>query len=269
MKKIITLLILFIANISFSQEKRIIFYGIISDDLGTLPRAHIINITTKKATFSNDVGTFKIFAKINDSLKITSVGYKTKIIRVNTNHFGIEQNNIHLKKEIIELDEVALKKHNLNGILSSDVKQTPEDVAATKSKSALDFSMIDFDKKVTSKIDEMDRKKAPNARLMTDPTAKFAGVGTSGIGYIDNYGIEKRRLRKEIKFKERFPKELLSEFGEYFFFVELKIPKKKYYHFLEYCNVLNIEELYKNGNKIEVIKILVKESKSYLKIIKK
>ena len=50
--------------------------------------------------------------------------------------------------------------------------------------------------------------------------------------------------------------------------VLLKIPKEKYFHFLEYCNPLGVEDLYKT-NKLKVITILKKESKTYLAILSK
>lgn len=270
MKKKILFLLVFITQILFAQDKRKIFYGIVSDNMSTLSNVHITNTTTNKATFSNDKGVFKLFAQVNDSLRVTSVGYKTKTILVTINHFGIIENRIQIKKEIIELDEIELKKHNLNGILSSDVKQTPKDIGAIRSKKALDFSKIDFNKKVILKIDEMNRAKAPDARKTTDPTTRFAGVGgTVGDAAIDGYAAAKRKMRKTIKFKESFPKKLLSEFGSQFFFDELKIPKEKYLHFLEYCNPLGIEKLYKDGKAIQLVKIFDKQSKSYLKLIKK
>jgi hypothetical protein len=76
-------------------------------------------------------------------------------------------------------------------------------------------------------------------------------------------------LRKDLAQKKAFPYKILSELGEKFFFDELKIPLDKYFHFLEYCNTLNIETLHKDGKLLEVIKILRTESISYHKIIKK
>ena len=179
----------------------------------------------------------------------------------------MQKKSFILEKKIIELDEVTLKKHNLFGLISRDMKQTPEDIAVVKSKGALDFSMIDFEKAVISTIDQIDRSKAPDMQKETDPVAKFAGVGKGFSSGPDKFAAEKRRLRKEIIFKENFPKMLISEFGKKFFFKDLKIPPEKYYHFLEFCNTLNIEELYKNNKKIKLIKILQEESKNYLKVI--
>ena len=39
---------------------------------------------------------------------------------------------------------------------------------------------------------------------------------------------------------------------------------KKLYNFLEYCNPLGIEDLYKQNRKIELINMLKKESITYL-----
>ncbi len=269
MKKqlLVTFILSFIISKSLAQEKRKFLYAKITDNIAEISNAHIINTNTNQGTYTNEGGEFRILAKPNDSLKISFVGYKTKVIVVKPNHFWMQINSFILERNIIELDEVALKKHNLFGILSRDMKQTPEDVAIVKSKGALDFSMIDFEKAVINTIDEIDRSKAPDMRKETDPTTKFAGVGGSFGSGPDAHAAEKRRVRKEIAFKENFPKMLISEFGASFFFNELKIPKENYLHFLEYCNTLNIEQLYKDDKKIDVIKILQEESKGYLKII--
>ena len=74
-------------------------------------------------------------------------------------------------------------------------------------------------------------------------------------------------LIRELKFKESFPTKIFLDLGAKFFLVDLKIPPEKYYHFLEYCNPLGIENLYRQGKKLEVIKILRKESVTYLDII--
>ena len=267
MKKLLPLIFICISFKVFSQKKRNFLYATIKDKLDAVYNAHIINLSTKQGTFSNQEGKFRILAKATDSLQITFVGYKTTVFEVTIKHFGILQNTIHLKKEVIELNEIVLKKHNLIGALTIDAKKTPKNIGKDRSESALDFSMINFEEKIIRQIDAIDRSKAPNMQKQTDPTAKFAGIGIGYTEGIDQYGAAKRRLRKETKYKEAFPKMLISEFGEKFFFVDLKIPKEKYYHFLEYCNPLDIENLYKKGNVLLVIKILKQESKSYLNII--
>ncbi|RSC93207.1 carboxypeptidase-like regulatory domain-containing protein [Tenacibaculum singaporense] len=262
----ITLLLLITVGAT-AQQKRKFVYGTLNDELGAIPNAHIINLNTQQGTFSTDFGKFRILAKPNDTLQVSFVGYKTKKIKVTSLHFGMEENEIKLIKVPFELDEVEVKKHSLIGSIAIDAKQTPKDIGMEKAKNALDFSMIDFSEKVILDIDKIDRMKAPNMLKITDPTAKFAGAGTGFSSGLDKYSQQLKRTRKTIQFKESFPKILLSEFGESFFFKELNIPKDKYLHFLEYCNPLGIEKLYKQKQLLKVIAILQQESKSYLKAI--
>ncbi|WP_047789564.1 carboxypeptidase-like regulatory domain-containing protein [Tenacibaculum mesophilum] len=123
MKNILpSIICLFFIIKATAQESRKFFYATIQDEVSTVPNAHVINLNTKQGTFTNDNGEFRILAKANDTIQITFVGYKTKKFVVGVNHFGIQENNILLKKVPIELDEVEIKKHNLLGYISSDSK---------------------------------------------------------------------------------------------------------------------------------------------------
>jgi hypothetical protein len=96
----------------------------------------------------------------------------------------------------------------------------------------------------------------------------MAGAGAIAIIPF-KYSEKLWALRKKLEQKKQFPYKILSELGDKFFFDELKIPIDNYFHFLEYCNPLGIEELHKKGRNLEIIKILKTESKTYLKLIKK
>ncbi len=262
-KLLLILLVISIKCISQSSTKYV--FGVLYDEMGTLPGAHIINATSNKATYSNDNGEFKIKAALKDTLKITSVGFKTLTFSVKNTHFGISENKFILKKDIYELDEITIKKHNLIGSLSSDLKQTPEDKKANALAKTMDFSKVNM--KAKTKDDHIDTYVRP-PKAETDPTQAFATAGSS-VSMPFKYSEKLWALRRKLAFKESFPSKLISDFGESFFFKELKIPVEKYHHFLEYCNPLGIEELYQKGNLLEVIKILRKEQIGYLKLIKK
>ena len=96
----------------------------------------------------------------------------------------------------------------------------------------------------------------------------FAGAGAGSVIPF-KYSERLWALRKDLEFRKNFPKMLLSEFGEPFFENDLKIPTEKYYNFLEYCNPLGIESLFKQNRKIELINVLKKESVSYLLFLNK
>lgn len=264
MRRLALLFLLVFTQIK-AQNNRKMFFGRVFNSLGELENVHIINLHTKKATSSNLKGEFRIFAKVNDSLQLSYIGYKTKIIHLTANDFGMEEEPIMLQKEIYELDEVVVKNHNLLGVLESDMKIIPANRRAEALAKTMDFSKINFD--IVAPDDHIDKFVRP-PESNVDPISLVAGAGAS---VIIPFGYSKRlwALRRDLKLKRSMPANLLSEFGKDFFFKELKIPIERYYHFLEYCNPLNIEDLYRKQATLEVIKILRRESKSYLKMINK
>jgi len=121
-KKLLLFLLLFSFYNVFSQDNRKKLLGKIHDDLGFLPNIHVINTTTKMATYTDEEGEFSIFAIQNDTLKVTAIGYKTLIIKIENKHFGMATNVFKVTKDVIELDEIEVKKHYLTGSLTSDIK---------------------------------------------------------------------------------------------------------------------------------------------------
>ncbi|CAL2078712.1 CarboxypepD_reg-like domain-containing protein [Tenacibaculum sp. 190524A02b] len=265
MKTLVTTFLLFcITTISsYAQTNRKPIYGVISDKIGVLPNVHIINLNSKQATYTNDYGAFKIPAKTTDSLRFSFIGYETKIVMLTETHFGIHENKFTIEKTTYTLDEVEVKKHNLLGSITSDIRKTPKDRRAEALQKTMDFSKVDMN--IVEDDDHIDERVRPHV-VRTDPNLAFIGAGTSV--YLP-FGYSKRlwALRKELALKQGMPAKLISELGEKFFFEDLQIPPERYYHFLEYCNPLGIEALHNKGELLKVIKILENEHKDYLKII--
>lgn len=264
-KKLLLFAIFLISIKSVSQEDRKPFYGEIYDELGVLSGTHIINITTKNATYSNENGEFRIPVKVGDTLKITSIGYKTLFITSSEKHLSIAKNRFKMTRDIVELDEIKVKSHNLTGSLALDFKRIPKDKKAVALANTMDFSNINM--KAKTRDDYVDKRVRPHI-VQTDPVSANAGAGSS-VGV--PFGSSKKlwALRRELNFKESFPSKLLNEFGEGFFFQKLKIPVENYTQFITYCSYLNIEKLYQENKKLEVIQILRKENINFLKSIKK
>ena len=265
-KKLPILFFIFlITNTIQAQKKRIRISGTVLDSISIVKNAHIINLKTKQGTFSSDAGTFEIFAMIGDSLKITSVQHKTGIAIVSGISIKDKKINIYLKSLVYQLDEFELKTHDLIGVLGIDQKKVTIDSRVGLLKKTMDFSKIDMS--IVEADDYIDKRVRPPINNV-DPTSKFAGAGSA---VTIPFGHSKRywEMIRELKYKNSFPYKILLDLGENFFYGKLKIPKENYHHFLEYCNPLGIEDLYKKGKLLEVIKMLQKESKSYLEIIKK
>ena len=264
-KKLLFTFFFFISIInSFSQEKNKIISGQVSDSLGIVKNANIINLKTKQGTFSNDEGLFRIFVSEGDSLKVSSIQHIPKMIFITKQLIKKKNIQVLLNSNIYTLDTFELKRHNLSGRLGIDTKVVPNNKKDSLLSRVMDFSNINFKQKDLT-IDANIRARPPVNN--TDPISRFSGVGaTAVIPFKDSERLW--ALRRELSLKKAFPYKILSELGEKFFFDDLKIPIEKYFHFLEYCNPLGIEKLHKEGKLLELIKILRTESISYHEIIK-
>ena len=263
-KLLATLFFIAITTVTLSQQKRKILIGKITDSLGSVKNINVINLNTNQGTFTNDDGLYRIFVSEKDSIRVSSVQHIPKKISITKRIFDDGVLDINIKLAVTELDEFELRRTKLIGRLGIDIKDVPNDKRDSLLRVAMDFSNIDFKEKDNT-IDVIEKNKPPIVNTM-DGAMPMIGGATIVMPF--KYSERLWALRKELAQKRAFPYKIMSELGEKFFFDELKIPIEKYFHFLEYCNPLGIEDLYKNGRTLEVIKILKEESESYLKIIK-
>jgi hypothetical protein len=263
-KNLISIFLLISAISTKAQQDNFWLYGKLKDSISVVKNANIINLKTNKGTFSNDFGDYKIIVSVGDTLQFTSVQHKTVYRIVNDFVYRSEILDVFLTSSTYELDEVVLKTNDLDGFLSLDLKKTPEDKRAEALKKTMNFSNVNM--KAIYNGDYIDQRVRPPMNNV-DPTAMFAGAG-GGVSIPVKFSERLWALRRNLDFKTNFPKKLLSEFGEPFFENDLGIPPEKYYNFLEYCNPLGIEDLYRQNRKMEMIGILKRESVTYLEIIK-
>jgi len=94
----------------FSQNKRITIIGKVIDNeiKKTIPYAHIINFTNYKGTISDSLGIFKLKLDTGiNTIKISSIGYYTKIINVDINNIVIPL-IINMKERVYEIMQVEI-----------------------------------------------------------------------------------------------------------------------------------------------------------------
>ena len=247
----------------FAQKDNFWLYGKIKDSLGIVKNANIINLKTNTGTFSNDFGDYKIVVSIGDTLQFSSVQHKTVYRIINNFIYRSEILDVFMINNTYKLDEVVIKTNDLDGFLTLDLKKTPTDKKGDALKKTMDLTKVNM--KVIYNGDYIDQKVKPPINNV-DPTALFAGFG-AGVGIPVKFSEKLWALRRDIEFKQKFPSMLVSEFGEPFFENDLKIPLNKLYHFLEFCNPLGIEDLYKQNRKLELIVMLKNESTLYLESI--
>ncbi len=263
-KLLLSITLLFICSLTYGQiNDKFWIYGKVVDSSGVVKNANVINLRTNQGTFSNDFGDYKMIVSIGDTLQFTSVQHEKVVRVINKFIYSSEVLDVFLPKKTYALDEVVVKRHDLDGYLALDKKKTPEDKKGDALRRTMDFSKVDM--RVRYDGDHIDQKVRPHI-VRTDPTAAFVGAGAA-VAFAFKHSERLWALRRQVEFQAAFPNMLISEFGEKFFEDDLKIPKNKYYHFIEYCNPLGIESLYQQNRKIEVINILRTESKKYIKLI--
>ncbi|MCI2229778.1 SusC/RagA family TonB-linked outer membrane protein [Polaribacter sp. MSW13] len=101
-KGILTLLLAFLVQITFAQEKTV--SGIVSDSSGTLPGVSVVIKGTKKGTQTDFDGKYSIKAKQGDILSFSYIGYKTIEKKVD----GSNTINVAMEEDASVLDEIVV-----------------------------------------------------------------------------------------------------------------------------------------------------------------
>ncbi len=129
MKYFIYLILLLFVTTTFSQETSLvqIISGTIKSETTEKPigNANIININMMKGSTSNDKGIFEIAARVNDTLHISFLGYKSINVRVTNDWIKNKTSEIQLTERAYALEEVVIRPYILTGFLDIDVKLIP------------------------------------------------------------------------------------------------------------------------------------------------
>ena len=91
-----------------------------------MENVNIVNLNQVFGTATNQEGAFEIQAKVNDTLHLSFLGYKSIKVRVTNDwvNFG-NQTTIKLTELAFALEEVVVNKLKLTGYLEIDIKQIP------------------------------------------------------------------------------------------------------------------------------------------------
>ncbi len=113
MRKLFTLLLLFLSSFIFAQNKLEV-EGIIVDKVSSepIPYANIYNATIEKGTISNSEGYFRIpINSPQDSIRITFIGYKDYLLKINPKDGYYK---VFLEENIHSLGEITVTPQENN-----------------------------------------------------------------------------------------------------------------------------------------------------------
>lgn len=136
-KGILTLLLAFLVQITFAQEKTV--SGTVSDASGTLPGVSVVIKGTNKGTQTDFDGKYSIKAKQGETLSFSFVGYKT----INKKVGASNTINVALKEDASVLDEIV--------VTSLGIKRAKKSLGyASQSVSGKDVSTVKLNNVVNS-----------------------------------------------------------------------------------------------------------------------
>jgi len=115
MKQLCTLLVLFLFTTysGISQTNKITIRGLVIDAMSgeAITNAHILYINNHKGTITNQRGYFELKVSSSDSIRISYISFKTKVISVN-DFLQQNYNSIVLHKSSQQLNEILLIRGN-------------------------------------------------------------------------------------------------------------------------------------------------------------
>ncbi|GAB5564607.1 MAG: carboxypeptidase-like regulatory domain-containing protein [Winogradskyella sp.] len=90
-----------------------------------LSEVNIVNINQVVGVATDDEGKFELKAKVNDTLHISYLGYKSIKVRVTNDWLKFGNTEIVMTELALALEEVTVRSLQLTGYLEVDMKQVP------------------------------------------------------------------------------------------------------------------------------------------------
>jgi CarboxypepD_reg-like domain len=111
----------------FSQEQPGKVKGVVINAANDefLENVNIVNLNQVIGTSTNTVGEFEISAKVNDTLHLSYLGFKSIKVRVTNDWLKFGSATIELTELALALEEVVVNQLKLTGYLEVDIKQVP------------------------------------------------------------------------------------------------------------------------------------------------
>jgi len=121
------LFIVFSFSLNLINAQNQILTAIIENaaDNSPIPSVHVINLSQVVGVITDESGKFEIKAKLNDTLYLSYLGFKSIKVRVTNDLIKFKNSKIQLTELAYALEEVIIKPYELTGYLEIDAKNIP------------------------------------------------------------------------------------------------------------------------------------------------
>jgi hypothetical protein len=242
--RILFLLFFLSAAISYSQDDdRQYLRGQVIYRNVSVPNENVINVTTERATITNDKGEFGIMVKEGDELVFTAINYQLMVVKVTAEILEKNRLVVEVTEKVTELDEVVVTPENQEKFLQAQNKELLDreyDYETDRLTAVENIAISDVDKGMKDGLNFVNIFKA----LLLAAKGNDADVE-----------------REPLKVSEV----LRQVYDDEFFVLDLKLPQDKIDDFLLYCDTqLPERSLLQKRNEFQLIDFLVTHSKTYL-----
>ncbi|MEB8330789.1 hypothetical protein OO009_15635 [Flavobacteriaceae bacterium KMM 6897] len=257
LRYLLPLVILLATNTAFSQDKIKPINGSVKSMTNDVENVLIINLNSKKSTITDSLGSFKIEAKLNDSIRFTSVQYETKEIIIADSIFLKNMLVVNLVENVINLNEVTVTPYNLTGNINLDIERL--NIAPAVTSTTLSLPNADVEKMTQSErlLIEADRGKYVNyyGLALTINTHKIMNRLSGRTKAFEEMVVRDEKMKLEKEIITKFSKKSMSK--------GFDIPEMKIDGFLTYCSLQEDFSALSKGSTTKVWEYLKMKSIEY------
>ncbi|PHN93205.1 hypothetical protein CSC80_12715 [Maribacter sp. 6B07] len=225
--------------------------GRVYSDDGDVAATHVLNLTSQRATITDENGFFTVAVQLLDTLEFSAIQYKKKIVVVNTAILESKFISVGLEEALTELDEVTVTPYNLSGNLLKDLPTLELDPIVTASTLGLPNAYV----KIPTKAERELSAATANPIMSFDPLINAITGRTKML----KKRVERNKLYDRTERVRKFYED--SVYQE-----QLLIPIDKIDDFLYYCEVdPRFQQIVDNHNEMEIWEYLRQKSILYRK----
>ena len=245
MKNLLTILFIAFISIQLSAQEnnRVLLRGQVLYRDNFIPNENVVNITTQKATITNNNGEFEIYVKVGDELVFTAVNYKIRSIVINDDILKKNRLVVEVKEKVTQLDEVVVGPENKEAFIKLKNEE---------------FKQFNYEEDASTEI--------RNTALSINEKGFKNGIDLKNIfkAIFKANSENEETPKKELKLSNV----LRQVYDDDFFVKDLNIPSNRINEFLYYCDEkMPSRLLLKKDNEFQLIGFLIEQSKSYRKIL--
>ncbi len=208
---------------------------IVSENNKSLAFAHIINVHRSYATVSKSDGSFTIPIVVGDSLRISSIGFRTKFYAVKT--YADKEEKIILKKREYDLPTVNIYELRWQVFKSEFMEQVSEDTEIAR--------------KISTWM----------SNLVSAEELKLIYQSTMAPGFRINYKSKKDKSKLRVQKMEKKYQIIAPKFNDQLISNLTGLKGKEIYKFLRYCNFS--EDFLINAGEYEIMEQILIFWKEY------